>query len=254
MPKKITFLTISTILIFIVLSCSHKNPSAPVSPVVSDLRMGLDHNYSDSVSVSVMASDPQGVADIDSVWASYKYLRNEESRIVALHDDGLHGDSAASDGRYSATFADRSGHFELGYYPIRIYARDMANNLSNRLDGVFWTVDGDLPVLCDALGPDTLHKEISEIGYITVVAHDLNGLSDIDSVYTIITKPSGAEGSHIRLYDDGTMGDSIANDGIFSSGIQSGPTNMPGDYIFTFYAVDNENNFSNNPSIVITLY
>jgi hypothetical protein len=254
MPKKIILLAIPAIIFIFILSCDFGKNVAPVNPDISNLRLELNHNYADSVNLSLSASDPQGPEDVDSVWTTYEYLQGPASYKVLLHDDGLHGDSIASDGRYSATFMDTLGQFNLGYYLIHFYARDKANNLSHRLDSVFWAVDGNLPVLCDVIGPDSLSKDNSEVGYISVVAYDPDGSSDIDSVYVVVTKPNGSEGMHLRLNDDGTLGDSRANDGVFTTGIQPNPQSTVGEYIFTIYAIDNENNPSNNPTHIIIIY
>jgi hypothetical protein len=253
MPKKLVLLLISATLIFIILSCDKKNPSAPVDPSVSDLRLALNNMYTDSLNMSVLVSDPQGLEDVDSVWASYQYLRGPASHIVPLHDNGLHGDSAASDGRYSATYMDPSGQFALGYYQVRFYAMDVANHFSQRLDGVFWAVNGNMPVLCDPIGPDSLRRGSLDTSYIYIATHDPNGPADLDTVFFVVTRPdSTSNGFHFNMHDDGQNGDSQAGDGWYTLGILApAQNNQPGDYKFTFYAVDNENNHSNNPVHII---
>jgi hypothetical protein len=112
------------------------------------------------------------------------------------------------------------------------------------------------PVLYNLAAPDSIPKGSPSIYYLFISAFDPDGLDDIETVYFISTRPdSTSSGSQYPLRDDGQFGDSTANDGRFSLGIQApADTAQSGDYIFTFYAKDRQGNNSNNPAAVVTAY
>jgi hypothetical protein len=113
------------------------------------------------------------------------------------------------------------------------------------------------PVLYDVVAPDSLQRGSVETAYIFIRAFDPDGLENIDSVYFVSTRPDGSSnGVHFYMFDDGsTYEDSVAGDGQYTIGIQP-PDNssQSGDYVFTFYAFDNESNPSNNPQHIVTAY
>ncbi len=101
-----------------------------------------------------------------------------------------------------------------------------------------------------------MEKGSQDTAYIYVDAYDPDGLSDIDSVYFMVTRPDGSSnGLHFHMHDDGEAGDIMAGDGTYTLGILApDPENQSGDYVFTFYAWDSEGHGSNNPQIIITAY
>ena len=112
------------------------------------------------------------------------------------------------------------------------------------------------PVLFDLVAPDSLEKGSPDSSYLAVNAFDPDGLDDIDSVYYMVTRPdSTSNGIRFLMHDDGANGDSTANDGCYTYIIPSPlPTSQSGDYTFTFYAYDKQENRSNTPSQIITAY
>jgi hypothetical protein len=111
------------------------------------------------------------------------------------------------------------------------------------------------PVLYDLVAPDSVERGATLPAPIFVSVYDPDGLGDIDSVYFDVTKPDGSPGSTgIKLRDDGQFGDSSAGDGTYSVGITSSVDNMPGDYIFRFSASDKQDNPSNHPEAIVTLF
>jgi hypothetical protein len=111
------------------------------------------------------------------------------------------------------------------------------------------------PVLFDLAAPDSVLRGATLPVPIFVSVFDVDGLGDIDVVYFEVTKPDSTPGDNaINLRDDGQLGDSVANDGTYSVGIVSSIENMPGDYIFRFSARDRQNNPSNHPEAIVTLY
>lgn len=84
-------------------------------------------------------SDPQGLADVDSVYFTLQdsqgnFIRDEFNNLVKLmlYDDGdgnLHGDSQAGDGIYS-TILEISSQNQLESYTLYFYMRDRVGQLS----------------------------------------------------------------------------------------------------------------------------
>ena len=112
------------------------------------------------------------------------------------------------------------------------------------------------PVLYDLVAPDSIQRGSTDIYYIFVTVYDPDGLSNVDSVYFIATRPdSTSNGLHLGLRDDAQFGDSVANDGRFTLGIRAGDSNSQlGNYKFTFYARDKQGDISNTPQAIVTEY
>lgn len=96
---------------------------------------------------------------------------------------------------------------------------------------------------------------------------DPDGLKDVDSVYFYSKKPDGTfanSGNPLSMQDNGKpfnisdpwngVGDSIANDGIYSLTILMDVNALPGRYIFTFYSRDNDGNLSQAVKDSIEVY
>jgi hypothetical protein len=114
----------------------------------------------------------------------------------------------------------------------------------------------DPPTLSDISAPDSLMQGDTLLYSISILATDPDGRDDIDSVYFVVTRPDSTSNEiHFAMHDDGQNGDTTADDGRYTLGIQApGLQNQSGDYIFTFYARDKHGNKSNNPSVIITAY
>ena len=241
----------------IFLACGGNNGTNPQNPSVSNFEVPLNHIYTDTLNVSVKISDPQGFSDLDSVWGSYGYLGSQTDRQpVRFNDEGIDGDSAANDGKYSAEIMPSAGEFQFGYYDLSVRAVDKSGNLSGQLEKSFWVVIGEGPILFDPVAPDSIQRGTLEPSFITIRSYDPDGLADIDSVYLITIRPdSTSSGAHFYMYDDGyTYDDQVAADGTYTIGIVADPGNQLGEYIFTFYALDTNGNQSNNPFKIITVY
>jgi hypothetical protein len=257
MAKTVVSLALSTVICIMMLSCGDKNGTDSRNPGLSGLVIPINHNFADSLDISVMASDPQGLQDIDSVWGTYWYLDNQFTyEDVALNDNGVRGDTTAGDGRYSARLMPGDGEFQLGYYGIIIQAVDVSGNFSGQVGGTFWTIDGNGPILFNPNAPDSIMRGSPDPSYITIQAYDPDGLADIDSVYLMTLRPdSTSNNMRFYMFDDGsTYEDPVAGDGIYTIGIVTSDSNQLGDYTFTFYAFDMMSNQSNNPSLIITVY
>ncbi|UCE65207.1 MAG: hypothetical protein JSU85_10040 [Candidatus Zixiibacteriota bacterium] len=229
-----------------------------VSPALFDLELEIIHNYSDSQTVSIFVDDPQGYDNIDSVWGEWFFVDNPfPVEQLLFYDDGTHGDQASGDSRFTITFMADTGVFDIGLHYLSIFAADIDGHQSDQLDTTFTTVGN--PTLFNVVAPDSIEQILGETvrATITVDAYDPDGLTDIDSVYSISILEGYPPNPPFRLYDDGDSlahGDIIGGDGTYSRIIEVYDSNVPGDYLFTFYAIDSDENVSNNPQIIITVY
>lgn len=104
------------------------------------------------------------------------------------------------------------------------------------------------PVLSNLQAPDTVRTSIQQSFIVTVEVNDPDGASDILSVTR--QTPSNLV---LNLNDQGTNGDAVAGDGIFTETVSLSPPPPPGDYQFQFRALDRSNAASNtiNHSVVV---
>jgi len=229
-----------------------------VSPALFDLELEIIHNYTDSQTVSIFVDDPQGYDNIDSVWGEWFSIDNPfPVEQLLFYDDGTHGDETSGDARFTVAFMADTGVFDVGLHYLSMFAVDIDGHQSDRLDTTFTTVGN--PTLSNVVAPDSIQQIPGDTtrATITVDAYDPDGLSDIDSVYSISILEGNPPNPPFRLYDDGDSlahGDIIAGDGTYSRIIEVYDSNVPGDYLFTFYAIDSDENVSNNPQIIITVY
>ncbi len=180
------------------------------NPVVPDT---LKSGFMGDVFLSVQASDPQGLEDIDSVRVEvYPPLSPVPYFTGLLLDDGTGADIEASDSIFAARI-----------------------NLEDKLK--------DPPVLSNLTAPDTVSRSAGKPIVLSIQVTDPQGLSDIKSVHFNTTKPDGtpADGNPFFMYDDGDKenhGDETAGDGIYSLIIIITPQNAKGEYRFDFMAED----------------
>ncbi len=257
MRTKIILSIFLSIFFCINIFCDGDSVTETHTPGLSDIVLESNHYFADSIIVSIVATDPQGIDDIDSVRGWYSYLGDDLScEHVLFRDDGLDPDTVAGDSRYSVKFLPSDGEFQFGFYTFSAQAMDKSDNISMQLDTLFWTVDGDKPILFNPVGPDSLEKGTTDTSFILINAYDPGGLSDIDSVYFQVTRPDQTVNPlHFYLHDDGEFGDAIQGDGVYTLGIQAPiPTSQSGDYTFIFYAFDIQGNLSNNPQLIVTAY
>ena len=256
MRSKANFFSFSIIIAILIISCSN-NTIQTDAPTLSNIQLDIEHDFSDSIFISVAVFDPQGREDIDSVWALIGYINlTDNPRVLLLLDNGTDGDSTANDGVFSAVYLDNLGQFQLGPYQVQLRAKDLSDNLSNLIETVFWAIDGDRPILYNEIGPDSLERGSTDTSYIMVNAYDPDGLSNIDSLYFLVTRPDLTQNPyHFYMHDDGQLGDTRSGDGRYTLGILP-PTseNQAGVYRFVFHAFDDEGHESNNPDIYITVY
>ncbi len=209
------------------------NPFIPDTLTVDSLR---------KLFLSIHVEDPQGDQDIDSVFFQiYPLLNPNPSYQSALWDDGLDGDTVAHDGVYSF-FKDLSDTLRtIGEHLIRFQAIDHEGLVSRAVVVSFYIDEpNEPPVLSQLSMPDTVSRSGDVSFLISVQTDDPQGLADVRKVYSNMTKPDGTpfEYNPIRLYDDGSQGDLVGGDGLFSLSVSISAQTDTGIYRFDFFAED----------------
>ena len=227
--KKIGLIAFCILLLLAVTVCDEENPVQPSnsSPVLSNLSVPdtLQIGSSDNNIISVKCEDADGLDDIDSV--VYK-LFNSANQLIAenqLFDDGnyqLHGDITPKNGRFSARVKEDLAN---GNYSLSVYAVDKAGARSNQLNRTFSAIraiENNPPQIAEVHISDTIFVDKPVPFVIKVKATDADSADFIKKVTYQVFAPDFIQLlSSGELYDDGTHGDSLANDSIFSIEILS---------------------------------
>lgn len=230
-------------------------PPTLYDPVIPDT---LTEESLEEVFISIRASDPQGLEDIDTV---FFYIYPSFSPVPlyswTLWDRGTSGDAAAGDGIFSfwgnLVYALRIN----GDYFIRFQAVDKSGLKSSAVVGNLTVMrPNDPPVLTELVVPDVVARSA---GYFTIniKVEDPQGPEDVKKVYFNSTKPDGssAKDNPFRMYDDGEEGhgDEEADDGWYSLKLEITKRNEPGDYRFEFFAEDQSGELSQPIAHTITV-
>ena len=178
---------------------------------------------------------------------------------VPLFDDGnvsLHGDVTAGDNTFSNKYpfsqSYLNGKYTIQYFIVNsndkiVLAAEHSFNYNNNIADI-------PPVVSNLLAPDTVSQLDTSIVPINVsiAASDSNGSKDIQIVFFNSFLPNGNPSSQnpIIMYDDGTHGDAIAGDGIYTATVQLPPKNSStpvplGTFRWEFQAQDREKKTSN---------
>jgi hypothetical protein len=128
-----------------------------------------------------------------------------------------------------------------GNYAFRFQAKDRRGFSSPpRVAVVRVEAHNDPPVLDEPSVPDTVSRFQTEPYFLSIRVGDPQGLADIKRVYFNTTKPDGkpSSGNPFSMFDDGTNGDLVAGDGVYSLSITITSQNALGVYRFEFFAED----------------
>jgi hypothetical protein len=222
--------------------------NAPDSLSLEDLR---------SVSFLVIAEDPDGYEDIDSVFCEvYPPFQPEPVIRLAMTRNPKRPFPPGLSIGFEYT-GDLSGVLAIsGSYAFRFQARDKAGLLSlPRVAHVFISLPNQPPVLSELTAPDTVSRRSSDAIILSVRATDPQGPADVRRVYFNSFKPDGTPGTGnpFPMFDDGTNGDVTAGDGVYSRGIMISASNALGNYRFDFQAEDLAGAVSEAATHVITV-
>ncbi len=212
------------------------------------------YNVSDTVFVdeivpfylSAQASDPDSQDSIQKV--AYKIFEPSLTGIAEqgeLNDQGINGDSLAGDGIYSIETTTAFASWKFGDYHLMIQAYDSHNKGSRSVEVTLpWAKMkiGDAPQILEVNAPKTIQLPSSgdESFLLTASVFDADDNRDVKEVFFNSFKPGNipSDNNPFKMYDDGTSGDAIAGDFIFSLKIFIIPQNATGSYRFEFQAKD----------------
>jgi hypothetical protein len=212
------------------------------------------YNQNDSSFATTVRLD--NVKNISAIWLNYfssdgNKLNNDE---ILLEDNGNidNGDTIKGDNVFSAKLS-LSKYNPIGQYLIEYYITDNSNNTIKVGIHNFQYYNGQQnypPIISNLTAPDTIHlinKQI--IITISLEVTDYNGQNDIKQVFfNSYLPPDGRPSSQnpILLYDNGTNGDKIPNDGIYTVIVQLPATGVAtGVYRWEFQAMDRSDSLSN---------
>ena len=230
------FLSIS-ILIFMHCSKSTQNNAPVISEVV--VPDSLIAGYSGGF-FSVKVSDPQGSGDIAWVFLEIGAPNsNWNPGVIYLRDDGTGGDFTASDGTYSLLLSSPPDSTNPGEYDFSFKAKDKDGAESNQIVEKVRIAGNEPPQLSNLVAPDSLEAG-KDSAFFSVMVTDPEGLVDIAAVYLDIEHPTSPwDPDTTSLFDDGTHGDTVADDGIYSVLLDPPPEYaLNGDYEYIFRAKD----------------
>lgn len=229
------------------------------APVISNISVPEIVNAAvNSVAlIAAAVSDPQGLADIDTVQVRIFLPEGPEAANspLILRDDGnptLSGDQVAGDGVFSGLLSLPGNGTSPIDFKLVFQARDQSGKSSNPVDHILTVAFNDAPYISNLVAPSQVQidpqRDVKIL--ITIKAKDPQGVADIDTVQFRSFLPSGQEANNspIQLFDNGDadQGDDRAGDGIFSRFIflpSQGVT--PGDFRFVFQARDKSDLLSN---------
>lgn len=176
--------------------------------------------------------------------------------LFSLSDNGnvANGDFAAGDNTYSNKFP-LSQLYPNGIYTIKYYAEDKDNFVKQIATQNFKYDNGQAniaPVISNLVAPDSAKLDtIKTLIFLSIKAEDQNGQNDIESVFfNSFIPPNGNPSSNnpFIMYDNGTNGDQISGDGIYSLIVELPPPPVvvvKGTYRWEFQARDRGKKISN---------
>jgi hypothetical protein len=209
------------------------------------------------VTLRVHVSDPQGTETVDSVFAwIYPPLNPQPVLELELADDGLIADSAAGDGIFTLQ-TDLSQTLTIrGVWNVRFQAADKGGLFSRPVaTAMFVDASNSPPLIQEVSAPDTVSRSAALPLLITARVTDPQGSSDIRRVAFNSYKPDGvpSSGNPFIMKDDGTQGDALAGDGVFSITVTITPQNARGNYRFDFFAEDQAGAVSEIVTHIVTV-
>jgi hypothetical protein len=215
--------------------------------------LGNEHKSSDLLTVNGIASVRVRIGSDDYLSSVNYTVRSESSSDIltsgCLQDNGVFPDLRTNDSIYTGNVAFQFTREHIGNYYVILWADSKAGFQSTSQYLPFTIVRLNHPPLLSSLLMDT----IAAIGggdqtlTLKIKATDPDGQADIKKVYFNSFKPNGsaASGNPFFMYDDGTNGDSVSHDSIFTLAVALPVGSAIGVYRFEFHAVDRFNDPSN---------
>jgi hypothetical protein len=254
--------------------------SAGTGPFLSNAAFSLKEVYSDTMYNNQGLKTPDDLLTIRGIISTKMVHTETSSKIAAvrfiltddltssivsdgiLRDDGISPDVNANDSIYTQYVEYQFNRVFVGKLTLSLWSIDESENQSNTLLFPIEIIrnDNQKPVLSN-LQMDTLVflGTKDDTLQLRITATDLDGKSDIYSVYfNSFRPPNGTPSTNnpYYLFDDGSPihRDAIAGDGIYSQAIILPASTTIGTYRFEFHAIDRSLDSSNviTRTIVIT--
>ena len=233
-----------------------------IAPSITDVTLPATFDIKETNNyhlVTVKVIDPQGQDDIKLVLLQVfsPVYESSDSLILpiledTLMDTGENGDEIANDGIYSNLFNSAFAEDEVGKFSFYFQAYDSSNAASDAVVKIVDVIrsDNDPPAIFDLIAPSSMKLIPDDFAYDTlyISASDAQGLNDIREVYFHSLKPNGEyanSGNPLYLTNKG--------EGLFSYILMLPYESLPGDYTFTFEAVDKSDAKSNQITHILTV-
>jgi hypothetical protein len=197
---------------------------------------------SEIVMITANITDPSGIS------LAMAYIENPDETPIAnifMYDDGISGgDVISGDGNYTGQW-DSLGQLTGTYY-IDIRARDNSPVLNEI------TIDnGAILVINDTNGPTIFIAIFTPAsgspGQNFTIQANIADISGVYNVTAYIQFPDEVNNSTLILYDDGTHGDVVIADDIYTNKWDS-TGKSTGTYYLDIFAIDNSPNKNSNES------
>lgn len=195
-------------------------------------------------------------ASIANVYANLTDFNNKNvnSKPINFYDDGnsVNGDGVKGDNLFSAKYSLpnnlSNGRYSINYFVVKI------NNSTEKIAAQNFNFDNGsnnvAPAVSNLAAPDTVTIDTVDVYIkVTLAVTDSNGYNDIEKVFfNSFLPPDGRPSSSnpILLFDDGTNGDAVSRDGIFTRIVILPPLGVTrGIYRWEFQAKDRGKKTSN---------
>ena len=234
-----------------------ENLPPEILTITAPAAVPIDSSLSFLVPISVTVSDAEGLADIQRVvYQFFAPASPNPAQEDTLSDTGANGDQPAGDGVYSTALSSNLFKKTTDHL-IRLQAEDRAGNTGAvrivSIRGRFQILD--VPVIQRVNAPEIVNANVNPHVLITAGVSDPQGLADLQLVQFRIFQPGGQEApdSPQIMFDDGSAGDVVAGDGIFSGTYSLPNGNSPIDLKLVFEARDQSQNLSRQVEHTLTV-
>ncbi len=206
-----------------------------------DVQAGRDKSPADRITLNIRveAEADSAVQDGPPV-VSARCAITQDGKDRTLAEAELQRDSSGSFGGVVRLGIARG---DVGDYRLTVRGFDARGNASLPIHTKLRVLAGGRPpYFCGLTAPDTV--DLPDDGFILILIEacvaDSSGAGDIKRVLFNSFLPSGtpSSGNPFFMFDDGSHGDRIAGDGIYSLNIQLPSTAQKGRYRFEFFAYD----------------
>jgi hypothetical protein len=218
--------------------------------------------YSENDSLMEVSIKIGGNESVSEVWMDLISPENDQINFekLFLYDDGnaqQHGDSAASDGKYSALLP-LSKTYSNGNYTIEFYMKtpDSEASLAAKHQFEYSNSQKNFPPVISNLSiPDTMSRG-NQFTF-SIQVDDPNGLNDVPregGAFYKLYNPDGEQMENSQgftefpMFDDGNSannGDETADDGIYTVALYFPNAVDTGIWKFEFFARDKADSLSN---------